>query len=205
MGYLLHPNVVAQLPLDAHVADVATGTGIFLQYVHRERPESTLHGFDISSDLFPETTHQNVTLSTMDVKKPVPEDLRGKYDLVHVRMLAAAMLPEEWAPVVRNVSMLLKPGGWLQWEECDFAGVRHFRGSDGAHVETARRLGRAFRNGLLERLGHGWSTLPDDSKKVPYPLHCLSRPQAAGPHIPLPIPDAARLSKYCKVSGPYKI
>lgn len=144
---------------------MATGTGVFLQHIHNEHPGATLHGFDISSALFPSPAHQDITFETLDVKQPIPESLRGKYDLVHVRMLAAAMMPDEWAPVVRNVSMLLRPGGWLQWEECDFAGVKHHRGPHGSRVDTARRLGCAFRNGLLDRFEHGWSTLPDDSKQ----------------------------------------
>lgn len=49
------------------------------------------------------------------MKKPFPAEIHGKYDLVHVRMLVAAMLPEEWEPAVRNLTQLLKPGGFLQW------------------------------------------------------------------------------------------
>ena len=76
------------------------------------------------------------------------------------------MLPHEWAPIVENISQLLKPGGWLQWEECDFSGVRHLRGAEygDSRVETARKMGRAFREALRERFEHGWDTLPDDMR-----------------------------------------
>ncbi|KAH8785240.1 S-adenosyl-L-methionine-dependent methyltransferase [Diaporthe sp. PMI_573] len=162
VGYLLHPEVAATLPPNSQVADVGAGTGIFLQYIQESYPGAILHGFDISAALFPNPARPGITMQTLDVKQPIPEELWGKYDLVHVRLLAAAMLADEWAPAVRNVAKMLRPGGWMQWEECDFAGVKHLRGAQGSRVATARRLGRAFRDGLLERFEHGWNTLPGD-------------------------------------------
>lgn len=164
IGYLIHPSAAATLPLNPHVADVGAGTGIFLRRLQAVCPGAVLDGYDISSALFPQSVISGMTMNILDVKEPVPEKLWGKYDLVHVRLLAAGMRPDEWAPAVMNVAKLLKPGGWLHWEECDFAGVKHLRGREGSHVETARRLGRAFRDGLLERFEHGWSTLPGDMR-----------------------------------------
>jgi hypothetical protein len=115
--------------------------------------------------MFPQQHSPNVNLHVLDIKQPIPLGLQGTYDLVHVRLLAAAMLPHEWSTVVRNVSQLLKPGGWLQWEECDFAHVKHLRGHrEGSHVDTARGLGRAFRDALRERFEHGWTTLADEMR-----------------------------------------
>ncbi|KAK3902809.1 S-adenosyl-L-methionine-dependent methyltransferase [Staphylotrichum tortipilum] len=168
IGYLLHPDVASALPPSPRVADVGTGTGIFLQRLQTSHPNATLDGYDISPAMFPPPQQQqhlpNMSLRVLDVKQPIPPELQGAYDLVHVRLLAAAMLPAEWGPVVRNVARLLKPGGWLQWEECDFAHVRHLRGRDGSRVDTARRMGRAFRDALHERFEHGWDTLADDMR-----------------------------------------
>lgn len=72
------------------------------------------------------------------------------------------MLADEWAPTVGNVAKMLGPGGLLQWEECDLAGVKHFRGAQGSRADTVRRLGHAFRDGLLERFEHGWNTLTEN-------------------------------------------
>ncbi|KAK9422881.1 putative Methyltransferase domain-containing protein [Seiridium unicorne] len=166
MGYLIHPSVASTLPSSPHVADVGTGTGAFLRHLQGVYPNAVLQGFDISTALFPKSELPGIALTTWDVKEPVSQDQYGKYDLVHARLLAAAMQADEWAPAVRNVSKLLKPGGWLQWEECDFASVKHLRGGEGSHVETARRLGRAFRKGLLDRFEHGWNTLPDDMREA---------------------------------------
>ncbi|KAI0397484.1 S-adenosyl-L-methionine-dependent methyltransferase [Xylariaceae sp. FL0594] len=162
IGYLLHPLIASALPPKPHVADIGTGTGIFLRRMHDLYPEATLHGYDISADLYPEpqTLPSNMRLSTLDVKAPIPPELHGAYDLVHVRLLAAAMLPAEWAIVVRNVSRLLKPGGYIQWVECDFSGVKHMRGRPESTFASARLMGTAFREALRERFEHGWSTLP---------------------------------------------
>lgn len=164
MGFLIHPSVATTLPANPCVADVATGTAIFLRNFRTHYPGAALDGFDISSELFPSPAPPGVDLNIFDVKTPVPDELRGKYDLVHVRLLAAAMGPDDWTPAVQNVSQLLKPGGWLQWEECDFAGVKHFRARVDSQVGTARRLGFAFRDALIERFKHGWSTLPNDMR-----------------------------------------
>lgn len=105
-----------------------------------------------------------MTLTVLDAKKPLPKDLHGKYDVVHVRMLVAAMLPHEWTTVVRNLAELLKPGGFLQWEECDFVSVKYMRNFDDSSVERARFIGNTFRDGLRERFEHGWSTLPQQMR-----------------------------------------
>jgi SAM-dependent methyltransferase len=166
IGYLLHPSVASSLPGNAVVADVGTGTGVFLEQVQVQFPTVTLHGYDISPALFRQPETPGVVLSVLDAKQPVPDNLRGAYDLVHVRMLGAAMLPEDWAPTVKSVAQLLKPGGWIQWEECDFSHVRHIRGGeyDSCTIQTAREMGSAFKTALLERFQHGWNTLPDDMR-----------------------------------------
>jgi trans-aconitate methyltransferase len=164
IGYVLHPETIAQLTPESRVADIGTGTGIFLEQLHVHHPETTLDGFDISTALFPaqSTLPSQISLRQLDIKQPIPQELQGQYDVVHVQMLAAGMLPSEWELVVRNVVLLLKPGGWLQWTECDFLGVKHLSGHPRATVETARRMGRAFRDALKERFGHGWNSLPVD-------------------------------------------
>ena len=123
---------------------------------------ATLRGFDISEALFPppETLPANVELNIMNVKESPPYEERSRYDVVHVRLLTAAMKPTDWEVVVRNLTMLLKPGGALQWEECNFAEGRHLRATIDSSVSTARFMGRLFRETLKEILSYGWSTLP---------------------------------------------
>lgn len=162
IGYLLHPSIVAALPANPRIADIATGTGRFLLRLRELYPNAILEGSDISSALYPPLSElpPNMTLTVLDIKKPVPEELHGKFDVVHVRMLVAGMLSKDWAPAVNNLSRMLKPGGFLQWEEGDFVGLKHLRGGVDSQVETLRFMGRAFFNALRESFSYGWNTLP---------------------------------------------
>jgi hypothetical protein len=50
-------------------------------------PHVQLHGFDVSTTLFPaqEYLPHNMQLHELDAFGDLPEDLRGKFDVVHVR------------------------------------------------------------------------------------------------------------------------
>lgn len=50
---------------------------------------------------------------------PVPDNLIGKYDYVHTRLLLLVVESQDPRPVLRNLRKLLKPGGYLQWDELD--------------------------------------------------------------------------------------
>ncbi|KAK4496444.1 hypothetical protein PRZ48_012424 [Zasmidium cellare] len=126
-GYYLHPEVKPSATAP-RIADVATGTGIWLCELAPAYPQAELHGFDISDKMFPsqDSLPSNVKLHTADIKKPLDEAWHGYFDVVNIRLIQAAMRVEEWGPLVRNLSTLLKPGGWLQWYEDDRAvAVRH--------------------------------------------------------------------------------
>ncbi|KAI8964253.1 hypothetical protein F5Y11DRAFT_100489 [Daldinia sp. FL1419] len=90
----------------------------------------------------------------------------SRYDLVHVRMLVAAMLPGDCKVVVHNLAQLLKPGGFLQWEECDFLSSEGLGSSSSCEPDTLRRMGEAFHAALGERFEHGWNTLPDHTPEA---------------------------------------
>ena len=47
----------------------------------------------------------------------------GQYDVVHRRLIFTVMRDEDARPLIRNLTRLLKPGGWLQWDELN---VEHF-------------------------------------------------------------------------------
>lgn len=70
------------------------------------------------------------------------------------------MAPDEWEPAVRNLATLLKPGGFLQWEEGDFLHAPYLRsGAAPTGCDVSYALLQAFRDGLNERFSYGWSTL----------------------------------------------
>lgn len=72
------------------------------------------HGFDISDAQFPASNNNNNTdpgtgigFSVQDCLKPFPEEHHGQYDLVHVRLLVAAVKEVDYALIVANIKPLL--------------------------------------------------------------------------------------------------
>ncbi|ROV90906.1 hypothetical protein VMCG_09957 [Cytospora schulzeri] len=125
-GYHVHPNIPTDLS-QARIADVGTGTGIWLLDLASKLPGTArIDGLDVSLDAAPqpELFPANVTLREWDIKKPVPEDLVGVYDIVHIRNFSFVLLDAEIPQVLRNLSDLIKPGGYLQWGEPDVMSFR---------------------------------------------------------------------------------
>lgn len=168
IGYLLHPSIANKLCGSPAIADVGTGTGLFLSQLAEVYPQATLRGFDISSAMFPapEELPANVELHIMDVKKPPPLEEHHRYDVVHARLLVAAMTAADWEVALRNTLLLLKPGGAIQWEEPNFAETRQYRGGPESSTSTVRIMASRFQAALKERLLYGWSTLPGLMKEA---------------------------------------
>ncbi|KAL4981726.1 hypothetical protein BDW68DRAFT_171972 [Aspergillus falconensis] len=110
------------------VADVATGTGIWLFDARKllvdrvgESPRY-FHGFDISSAQFPPAS-EGIEFTVQDIFKPFPVEHHNRYDLINVRLLVTAFPESEFGKVVQNLLTILKPGGYLQWVEIDFSAV----------------------------------------------------------------------------------
>lgn len=81
----------------ARVADIATGTAAFLRNLAPNWPDAILHGYDISTALYPpsRTLPSNVSLHILDARRDVPVSLWGQYDIVHVRLIAAGLAASE--------------------------------------------------------------------------------------------------------------
>ena len=84
-------------------------SSIWLIDVNRQLPSVHLDGFDISVDQFPvkEWLPGNMSLHRLDLFKPVSEELRGKYDLVHVRLFLAVVQNYDPTPILRNLMDML--------------------------------------------------------------------------------------------------
>ncbi|MCJ1485515.1 hypothetical protein MMC06_005689, partial [Schaereria dolodes] len=100
IGYLLHPSI----PLtsdDLQIADVGTGTGIFLLDLLPSVPRTAhLTGLDIDTSLCPAPAYlpKNVTLRTHDIFDEVPEDLVEKFDIIHVRFFICVVEDDDPLP-----------------------------------------------------------------------------------------------------------
>ncbi|KAL4788908.1 hypothetical protein BDV19DRAFT_395546 [Aspergillus venezuelensis] len=128
-GYHIHPTITSETQSlsSLRVADIGTGTGIWLTDLARRLPTTaTLDGLDISFDAVPpgECLPANMTLYHFDVKSDVPDHLRSVYDIVHIRLLSFVLQDCEIDWVARNIMQLLKPGGYIQWAEPDVSSFR---------------------------------------------------------------------------------
>ena len=122
-GYHVHPDVRFPGSGDIQVADIACGNCLWLldsEASTRDTLEASWTGFDISSEQFPKQAFlpSNVSLRALDVYN-VPSELHGRFDLIHLRMLGFGVRDNDPIPILRNLLALLKPGGFLQWDEAD--------------------------------------------------------------------------------------
>ncbi|KAI1366315.1 UMTA methyltransferase family protein [Xylaria arbuscula] len=119
-GYNIHPRIPTE-SANLRIADVATGTGMWVLDVHDSLKNATLDGFDISFDAAPpsQTLPSRVKWRHWNIKEAVPEDLIGVYNIVHVRFLAWVLVDDDMPAFVSKLFSLLKPGGYIQWGEAD--------------------------------------------------------------------------------------
>lgn len=130
IGYLLEPAVEKSIANIQHnqqlkIADLACGNGIWLTELHstlaRANLSAQLDGFDINPINFPAPAYlpPSMSLKQLDIlAKPLPAELVGVYDIVHIRAFVSVIPDANLTPVLSAASQLLRPGGILQWEEC---------------------------------------------------------------------------------------
>lgn len=109
-GKLVQPSV--PLTEVRAIADVATGTGIWIQEVAHEigtaNNDMDLVGFDISSQQYPKNGINDVDLVVHDVTKPFPKEHHGRFDLVNVRLLSYALESKDLQTAVKNIVDILR-------------------------------------------------------------------------------------------------
>ena len=129
LHFNIHPSI--HVHGGSRIADVATGTAIWLINTAHKYPSAQLDGFDIDVSQAPpmQWLAPNITLRTWNIFDPVPEDLIGIYDVVHVRLLVLVIQKDKLRDVIRTLLLLLKPGGYIQWDELNFPAT---------HIETSK-------------------------------------------------------------------
>lgn len=111
LGFYIHPSI--ELPLDAvhlRIADIGTGTGIFLRDVEKLLPASAeLHGFDISTEHFPteDGLPSSLYFHQQDLTIPFDKKYLGTFDIVNVRSVQEGLRGIDWGKGVQNLSQLL--------------------------------------------------------------------------------------------------
>lgn len=68
--------------------------------------ERYYHGFDISAEQFPENPGA-IQFSVQDLTIPFPREHRERYDLVHVRLLVAALEEADYKAAIANIYDIL--------------------------------------------------------------------------------------------------
>ena len=115
-GHLIHPAIPASQLYT--VADVATGTGIWLRQLAEDptlpRPvdhhKPSFVGFDISQQQLPptESLPSYVSFVVHDMVEPFPTEYHERFDLVNVRLVSYAVKGSDLDKVLRNIIQLLR-------------------------------------------------------------------------------------------------
>ncbi|KAG9250124.1 uncharacterized protein F5Z01DRAFT_753977 [Emericellopsis atlantica] len=111
-GYLLHPSI--SVTRDMRIAEVGTGTA-------SSPIQSSFMATTISDRQFPhhDLLPENVTLGLLNSLEDTPSELHDQYDVVHLRMWASNLRSRNVNMLIQNIEKMLKPGGFIQWEEAD--------------------------------------------------------------------------------------
>lgn len=158
LGYLLHP-AISFSGSDVSVADIGTGNGCWLLDLARRSPRTwSFTGFDISCAQFLADVHlpANVRLLIQDVFEPFPTALHGTFDVVRVRAFAAVIKYGDAGPLTRNLIQLLKPDGFLQWDEFDAGAFRAHAPCPNLPTSCTEEIIRTF-NTLAADLNLDWT------------------------------------------------
>ncbi|PVH73519.1 hypothetical protein DL98DRAFT_576196 [Cadophora sp. DSE1049] len=123
-GFLIHPKIEPSLPTDAKIADLNTGTGVFLHHLlgDSKKQNYTLVGYDTMPDIFPGRSKASVDVCLSkvifkehDILHPYPEQDQESFDSVHTNFLGPVLISGQWDIAFNNMVNLAKPGGWIQW------------------------------------------------------------------------------------------
>jgi SAM-dependent methyltransferase len=111
-GHLIHPSIPRH-ELRA-VADVGTGTGVWLEEVQQELDATSggqtvqLTGFDVSGDQFPRQKRPGVEFLVHDAVQPFPIEYHNRFDLVHLRFLSYGIQADRLESFVDSVLQILR-------------------------------------------------------------------------------------------------
>ncbi|KAH2951187.1 hypothetical protein KXV49_002629 [Aspergillus fumigatus] len=105
--------------------NIAASTRLSLQhYIWKENMGYLLHPhcvwrFGSSTSSVNSPTRSSTASTSRASSTPPPGEYREKFDVVHARLLVQVVnqAGSDPVPVIRNMMKLLKPGGYLQWEE----------------------------------------------------------------------------------------
>ncbi|KAF2762993.1 hypothetical protein EJ05DRAFT_506638 [Pseudovirgaria hyperparasitica] len=85
------------------------------------RENVLFEGIDIAHDYLPmgDDIPSTFKFSEWDVYTEPPAELIGQFDIVHIRLFVIVVRDNDPCTMIRNAVRLLKPGGYLQWDELE--------------------------------------------------------------------------------------
>jgi SAM-dependent methyltransferase len=148
---LLAPSAGLERP-GAQVLDAGTGTGVWMIELASHFPTASFLGIDLDNRLFLSrpAVPPNVRVEKVNVVTELQAKIDGeggeeapwkdRFDLVHQRLMLAALTRAQWRETLRKYYDVLKPGGWIQCGEMDMIG----HGEPGSAIRQGWDLGRAL-------------------------------------------------------------
>lgn len=144
LGYHIHPTIVKALNEEAgtpaheiRIADVSQGG----QFENTAILPATL--------LTAQRTR--IHFARLLATSTIPDDLRGQFDVVAVRLLHTNLVPDRFQEALDSLIALLKPGGWLQWIDWDPMTARIATVKPGADDIVLREILSRFSEALRTR------------------------------------------------------
>lgn len=135
---VLDPSLDTLKSDEVNILDAATGTGAWLLDVaqmHDIQPRLSpsapnpvkLYACDITSTKFVPgavTNPHEISFFPQDITKPFSEEMKHKFNIVHLSLMAYAFTMEAWTAALNNIFNILKPGGYLLLVDYDL-GARY--------------------------------------------------------------------------------
>jgi SAM-dependent methyltransferase len=105
----------------------------------KEQRRVSLLGFDVQNNHYPASANlpSNITVGLLDAfDEDLPAEHVGAYDVVHIRAFASVVKNDDPGPLLRNAYKMLKPGGFLQWDDMDGSTLKAVAPGDDLHSST---------------------------------------------------------------------
>ncbi|KAI7882018.1 S-adenosyl-L-methionine-dependent methyltransferase [Lichtheimia hyalospora FSU 10163] len=162
------------------VLDCACGPASWTMEMAKEYPRSEFEGLDVTTSfpnaIKPENCH--FTVHNMIDPFPFPAN---HFEYIHQRLLVLGLLASEWDSFIRRLTVILKPGGWIESTEVSFGELENagpmgeivaeaanaLTRSKGLNVDIAKELGDRFdKAGLINIRTRAISVSVNQSDKL---------------------------------------
>ncbi|PIA91425.1 hypothetical protein CB0940_09965 [Cercospora beticola] len=125
LGYHLHPSI--PISDNTIIADIGCGNGIWSVELAKQLPTGAkIEASDISLAQCPPRGWwpSNITFGELDIFAPLTEQIVGRFDVVNIRHFICVVQSGDPTKLITALVKLLKPGGYLQWQEFDLSSSR---------------------------------------------------------------------------------